>query len=46
MTQDNISLKVESGASLNLSPNEIEMVVASSVVRRKEVVAFNPCTDA
>jgi FG-GAP-like repeat len=43
MTEDNISLKVESGDSLNLSPNEIEMVLTSSVDWRKEVTAFSPC---
>ena len=44
MTEDNISVKVESGDSLNLNPNEIEMVLTSSVDWKKEVVAFNPCT--
>ena len=44
MTEDNISVKVESGASLSLSPNEIEMVLTSSVDWKKEVVAFSPCS--
>ena len=44
MTEDNISIRVESGASLNLNPNEIEMVLTSSVDWKKEVVAFNACT--
>jgi hypothetical protein len=43
MTEDNISLKIESGDSLNLSPNQIEMVLTSSVDWKKEVVAFSPC---
>ena len=43
MTEDNILLKVESGDSLNLGPNEIEMVLTSNVDWRKEVVAFSPC---
>ena len=43
MTEDNISVKVESGVSLNLSPNEIEMVLTSSVSWKKEVVSFSPC---
>lgn len=44
MSEDNISVKVESGESLNLSPNEIEMVLTSSVDWRKEVVKFSPCS--
>jgi len=43
MTEDNISVKIESGNSLNLSPNEIEMVLTSSVDWKKELVAFSPC---
>jgi len=43
MTEDNISVKVESGDSLNLSPNEIEMVLTSSVDWKKQLVAFSPC---
>lgn len=43
MTEDNILVKVESGESLNLSPNEIEMKLTSNVDWRKEVVAFSPC---
>src|SRR5262245_3271429 len=43
MSEDNISIKVESGDSLSLSPNEIEMVLTSSVDWKKQVVAFSPC---
>jgi hypothetical protein len=43
MTEDNITVKIESGAPLNLSANEIEMVLTSSVDWRKEVTAFSPC---
>lgn len=43
MTEDNILVKVESGESLSLNSNEIEIVLTSSVDWRKEVVAFSPC---
>ena len=43
MSEDNISIKVEAGDSLSLSPNEIEMVLTSSVDWKKQVVAFSPC---
>jgi hypothetical protein len=43
MTEDNISVKVESGDALSLSSNEIEMVLTSSVDWRKEITAFSPC---
>ena len=44
MTEDNISVKVESGDALSLTPNEIEMVLTSSVDWRKEITAFSPCS--
>ncbi|HXC72150.1 MAG TPA: VCBS repeat-containing protein [Pyrinomonadaceae bacterium] len=44
MTEDNLLVTVDSGDSLSLGPNEIEMVLTSNVDWRKEVVAFSPCT--
>jgi len=44
MTEDTVTVKVESGARLNLTPDEIEIVLTSSNGWRKELVAWNSCT--
>ena len=44
MTEDTVTVKVESGSRLNLTPNEIEIVLTSNGTWRKELVAWNKCT--
>jgi FG-GAP-like repeat len=46
MTEDIISIKVEDGADLELTPNEIEIVLTNvpDISWRKEIVAFNACS--
>ena len=43
LKEDAISIKVESGAGLNLTPDEMEIVLTSSVSWRKELVSFSAC---
>jgi len=43
MKEDRITLKVESGDRLGLGPNDIEIVLTSSVNWKKEVTAFGLC---
>lgn len=44
MTEDTVTVKVESGSRLNLTPNEIELVLTSQGSWRKELVSWNKCT--
>src|SRR5688572_19452888 len=44
LTEDTITVKVESGSRLNLSPDEMEIVLTSQGTWRKELVAWNSCT--
>ncbi len=43
LKEDRISLKVESGERLSLSPDEIEIVLTSNVSWKKELTAFSFC---
>ncbi len=44
MTEDTVTVKVESGSRLNLTPDEIEIVLTSNGTWRKELVSWNKCT--
>ncbi len=44
MKEDTISIKVESGNRLALTPDEMEVILTSSVSWKKQLAAFNPCT--
>jgi len=44
LTEDTISIKVESGSRLNLGPDEIEFVLTSQVSWKKEITAFSSCS--
>lgn len=44
LTEDTITVKVESGARLNLTSDEIEIVLTSQGTWRKELMSWNKCT--
>lgn len=44
MKEDTIRVTVDSGAALGLGPNDMQVVLTSSVSWKKEITAFNFCT--